>query len=83
MSFMDMLNGIKGNLLKQKLLSMWIEPHKLEWVDFNDMQQLEDLAKTIMPEIIKNNPNIRNLLRQNSNLAGDRQKEVIDTIDKL
>ena len=77
------MNGIKGEFLKNKLLSMGIEPHKLEWVDFNDMEQLNQLAEKIMPEIIKNNPNIRNLLRQNSNLAGDKQKEVVDIIDKV
>jgi hypothetical protein len=36
-----------------------------------------------MPEIIRNNPNIKNLLRQNSNLAGNMQKDVVEVIDKL
>lgn len=80
---MDFLGTLKGDFLKSRLIAMGIEPYKLEGVDFNNMEQLNQLAEKIMPEIIKNNPNVRNLLRQNSNLAGDKQKEVVDIIDKL
>lgn len=83
MDIRSFFNGMKWDILKNKLLSAWIEPHKLEWVDFNDISQLNQLAETIMPEIIKNNPTIRNLIRQNSNLAGDKQKDVVNVIDKL
>lgn len=80
---MDFLGTLRGDFLKSRLIAMGIEPYKLEGVDFNNMEQLNQLAEKIMPEIIKNNPNVRNLLRQNSNLAGDKQKEVVDIIDKL
>jgi len=83
MDLWSFLNGLKWDFLKNKLLSMWIEPYKLEGVDFNNIEQLNWLAEKLMPEIIKNNPNIRNLLRQNSNLAGDKQKEVVEVIDKI
>jgi len=83
MDIRSFVNGLKGDFLKQKLLSAWIEPHRLEWVDFNNIEQLNQLAETIMPDIIKNNPNLRNLIRQNSNLAGNMQKDVVETIDKL
>ena len=83
MDIRSFFNGLKWDFLKNKLLSMWIEPHKLEWVDFNDIEQLNQLAEKIMPDIIKNNPNIRNLIRQNSNLAGNMQKDVVETIDKV
>lgn len=83
MDIWSFFNGLKGDILKQKLLSVWIEPHKLEWVDFNNIEQLNKLAEQIMSEILKNNPTIRNLLRQNSNLAGNMQKDVVDVIDKL
>lgn len=83
MDIFSFFNGLKGDILKQKLLSAWVEPHKLEWVDFNNIEQLNKLAEQIMPEIIKSNPVIRNLLRQNSNLAGNMQKDVVDVIDKL
>ena len=83
MDIRSFFNGLKWDFLKNRLLSMWIEPYKLEWVDFNDIGQLNQLAEKIMPDIIKNNPNIRNLLRQNSNLAGDKHKDVVDIIDKI
>ena len=83
MDIFSFFNGLKWDILKQKLLSAWIEPHKLEWVDFNNMEQLNQLAETIMPEIIRNNPTLKNLLRQNSNLAGNMQKDVVEVIDKL
>ena len=83
MDIRSFMNGLKWDFLKNRLLSMWIESYKLEWVDFNDIEQLNKLAEKIMPEIIKSNPNVRNLLRQNSNLAGDKQKEVVDVIDKV
>lgn len=83
MSFMDFIGSLKWEFLKSRLIASWIEPHKLEWVDFNDLEQVNKLAEQIMPDIIRNNPNIRNLLRQNSNLAGDKQKDVIEVIDKV
>lgn len=83
MSFMDFLGTIKGDFLKSRLIAMWIEPYKLEWVDFNNIEQLNQLAETIMPDIIRKNPNIANLIKQNSSIAGDKQKEVVEVINKL
>ena len=83
MSLLDFINGIKWDFLKNKLLSMGIEPYKLEWVDFNNLEQLNQLAETIMPDIIRKNPNIANLIKQNSSIAGDKQKEVVEVINKL
>ena len=62
---------------------MWIEPHKLEWVDFNNMDQLNQLAEQIMPWIIKSNPNIANMIKNNSSMLWkEKQAEVVDVIDK-
>ena len=63
---------------------MGIEPYRLEWVDFNNIEQLNQLAETIMPWLIKQNPNIANLIKQNSSMLWtDKQKEVVDVIDKM
>ena len=83
MSLLDFVNGLKWDFLKNKLLSMGIEPYKLEWVDFNNLEQLNQLAETIMPDIIRKNPNIANLIKQNSSIAGDKQKEVVEVVNKL
>lgn len=79
----DFFNSMKGEILKNALLKQWIQPHQLEWVDFNNMEQLNQLAETIVPELIKKNPNIANLIKQNANLVWDKKDEVVQVIDKL
>ena len=82
MSFMDFLWSLRGDFLKSRLLSMGIEPHKLEGVDFNNMDQLNKLAEQLMPDLIRSNPNIANLIKQNSSMLwAEKQKEVVDVID--
>jgi hypothetical protein len=75
---------MKGEILKNALLKQWIQPYQLEWVDFNNMEQLNQLAETIVPELIKKNPMMANLIKQNSTLLwAEKQKEVVEVIDKL
>ena len=81
MNFMDFMGTLKGDFLKSRLLAMGIEPHKLEWVDFNNMDQLNQLAEQIVPWLIKSNPQIANMIKQNANLAGDKKEEVVKVID--
>ena len=83
MGISDFFNNMKGEILKNALLKQWIQPHQLEWVDFNNMEQLNQLAETIVPELIKKNPMVANLIKQNSTLLGDKWKEVVEVIDKL
>lgn len=81
MNFMDFMGTLKGDFLKSRLLAMGIEPHKLEWVDFNNMDQLNQLAEQIVPWLIKSNPQIANMIKQNANLVGDKKEEVVKVID--
>lgn len=84
MSIWDFFNSMKWELLKNALLKQWIQPHQLEWVDFNNMDQLNQLAEQLVPELIKKNPAIANIIKQNSSMLGaDKQKEVVEVIDKL
>lgn len=84
MGISDFFNNMKGELLKNALLKQWIQPHQLEWVDFNNMEQLNQLAETIVPELIKKNPTVANLIKQNSSMLWtEKQKEVVEVIDKL
>lgn len=83
MNFMDFLGSLKWEFLKNRLIAIWIEPYKLEWVDFNNVEQLNQLAETIMPWLIKSNPNIANLIKQNANIVGEKKDEVVSVIDKL
>ena len=84
MGISDFFNNMKGEILKNALLKQWIQPHQLEWVDFNNMEQLNQLAETIVPELIKKNPMMANLIKQNSSMLWtEKQKEVVEVIDKL
>ena len=84
MWFGEFLWSMKGEILKNALLKQWIEPHQLEWVDFNNMEQLNQLAETIVPDLIKKNPMMANIIKQNSTLLwAEKQKEVVEVIDKL
>ena len=73
---------MKWEVLKQSLLKIWISPNDIQWVDFNNMNDLNSLAEKIMPNIIKSNPNIANMIKQNASMLGaDKQKEVTEIID--
>ena len=83
MNFMDFMWSLKWDFLKSRLLQMWVQPHQLEWVDFNNVDQLNQLAEQIVPDMIKKNPMIANLIKQNANLVGDKKDEVVEVIDKI
>lgn len=84
MSIMDFFNSLKGDMLKNRLLNIGVPPHKLEGVDFNNMQQVEQLAEQLVPELIKSNPIIANMIKQNSSMLGaEKQKEIVDVIDNI
>ena len=83
MQFRDFMWSLWGWVLKSKLIALGVEPHTLEWVDFNNMEQLNKLAEQIVPWLIKSNPNIANLIKQNANLVWDKKEEVVKVIDNL
>jgi hypothetical protein len=83
MDFSSFLGSLKWDFLKNRLLSLGIEPHQLEWVDFNNIDQLNKLAEQIVPNLIKKNPMIANMIKQNANLVGDKKSEVVEVIDKI
>lgn len=69
-------------MIKNRLISMGIDASKLQGVDFTNIQQLNKLAEDIMPGLIKSNPNVANMIKQNSSiLSPEKQKEVSDIID--
>ena len=80
---MSFLSNMKWEVLKNALLKQWIEPYQLEWVDFNNIEQVNQLAEQIWPELVKKNPLIANLIKQNSAMMGEKGKEVVEVINKL
>lgn len=83
MDFMAFINSLKGDALKNLLLRNWISSQDLQGVDFNSIEQINALAERITPELIKKNPFIANLIKQNASILGDKKEEVVQVIDKL
>lgn len=81
MDFMSFLGGLKWEFLKQKLLQAWISPNDIQWVDFNNINDLNQLAEKVVPWMIRANPNIANMIKSNAGLVWDKQAEVVQTID--
>ena len=81
MDFMTFINSLKGDALKNMLLRNWINAADLQWVDFNSMEQINALAERITPQLIKKNPFIANLIKQNANLVWDKKEEVVQVIE--
>ena len=82
MNWFDILSWFKGELLKQRLLQMWISPNDIQWIDFNNVNDLNQLAEKIVPTLIKNNPMMKNIIKQNSAMLwAEKQREVCNIID--
>lgn len=82
MDFLSFLWGLKWEFLKQKLLAVWISPNDIQWIDFNNMNDLNRLAEKIVPRLLQSNPNMKNLIKQNAGMFGEeKQREVAEIID--
>jgi len=79
---MDLFSMFKGEFLRQKLLQVGISPNDLQGIDFNNVNDLNSLAEKIVPMLLKNNPMMKNIIKQNSSmLTPEKQKEVAEVID--
>jgi hypothetical protein len=65
---MDFMNMFKGEFLRQKLLQAGISPNDLQGIDFNNVNDLNSLAEKIVPTLLKNNPMMKNIIKQNSSM---------------
>ena len=83
MDFLQMLLWFNWNSIKNKLIQMWIPENEMQGVNFNDMNSLNQFAEKIVPTMLKNNPNMKNFIKQNKNFFWNRQDEVIEVVDKL
>lgn len=82
MNFLNFFANLNGDIIKNKLIASGIDASKLQGIDFSNMQQLNKLAEEIMPGLIKSNPNIANMIKQNSSmLSPEKQKEIANAVD--
>lgn len=70
--------------MKEKLIQLWVPQETLQWVDFSNLNSLNELAQKIMPWLLANNKEMANKIKgAASMLWADKQKEVTDVIDVL
>lgn len=82
MDIMNFLSGINWDFIKNRLLNMGVDASKLNGIDFTNVNDLNKLAEDIMPGIIKANPKIADVIKQNSAmLSKEKQEEVVQVID--
>lgn len=76
---MQMLNAF--GWIKQKLLQIWVNPADLQNVDFNDPYALNDLAAKIMPNLLKQNPQVAQQIKQSASMfVPDKEAEIVEMI---
>lgn len=84
---MDILKVMNGLWLtasiKQKLLNMWIPAKDLEWVDFNNMNSINQLAQKIMPNLLRKNPQIAKQIKESNWLDWKTKENVAEVIDSI
>lgn len=84
MDFMQFFWGLKWEFIKQKLLQAGISPNDIQGIDFNNINDLNLLAEKVAPKLIRANPNIANMIKQNSSMLwAEKQREVVEVIDAM
>lgn len=67
--------------IQGKLQQLWVSPTDLQWVNFNDPNSLNDLAKKIMPTLLKQNPQVAQQIKQiASQYAPEQAWEIVEII---
>ena len=60
----------------------WVQPKDVEWVNFSDVNSINAFAEKVWPQLIKSNPIIAGMIKQNANMLwADKAKEVTEIID--
>lgn len=68
-------------MLQSKLQQMGIPT---QWVNFNDMNSLNDFAQKILPQLLKDNPQAREMIKNSMGNFDPKQKEeIVKIIDNL
>ena len=82
MNFFDFIKGLNWDFLKNIVLRAWVQPKDVEWVNFSDVNSINAFAEKVWPQLIKSNPIIAGMIKQNANMLwADKAKEVTEVID--
>ena len=84
---MNIWNVMRGmwmlSSIREKLIKAWVNANELQWVDFTDPDSLNKLAQKIMPNLLKNNPQIAKQIKESWWLDEKTKGEVTEVIDAL
>lgn len=84
---MNIWNVMRGmgmlSSIREKLIKAWVNANELQWVDFTDPDSLNKLAQKIMPNLLRNNPQIAKQIKESWWLDEKTKWEVTEVIDAL
>ena len=84
MDFFSFIKSLNWDFIKNIVLKAWVSPQDVEWVNFSDPQSINAFAEKVWPQLLKANPTIANMIKQNSSMLwADKQKDVVEVIDKM
>ena len=84
---MNMWNMMKWawaiSWLREKLIAAWVNPQELQWYDFSNPDSLNKLAQKIVPNLLKNNPDIAQKIKTSWMLDEEVKRDVVEIIDSI
>ena len=78
MRWMWLISGIR-----EKLIKAGVNAKELQGVNFTDPNSLNELAKKIMPNLLKNNPQIAKQIKESWWLDGKTKEDVAEIVDSI
>lgn len=69
-------------MLQSKLQQMWIPT---DWVNFRDVNSVNEFAKNLLPQLLKNNPQAKEMIKNNMGdfLSTEQKEEIVKIVDSL
>lgn len=84
---MNVWNIMRGmgllSSIREKLIKAGVNANELQWVDFTDPESLNKLAQKIMPNLLKNNPQIAKQIKESGWLDWKTKEDVAEVIDSI
>lgn len=74
----NLISMFLWSMLQNKLQSMGINT---QGVNFNDMNSINEFAQKIMPDLLKNNPQMKEWIKQNA--PAENKDEVVQIVDNI
>lgn len=69
-------------MLQSKLQAMWIPT---DWVNFRNVDDVNQFAKTLLPQLLKNNPQAKEMIKNNmwDFLTKEQKEEIVKIVDSI